>query len=703
MTTSDIKVGPRQQRSVCPLDCPDACALQVTVDSEPSADGTSSPVITRVGGHPDHPVTRGAICHKVQRFPQRVHSPERVLTPLRRRSDRPKGLGQRPAFDDFEPISWAEACRDIGQRFRDIIRTHGAEAILPYSFYGNMGVLNSESMDRRFFNRLGASKLARTICNSAAAEGYAHTMGATAGVDPEDTPHARLIIIWGCNIVSTNMHQVMLANEARQQGARIVCIDVHHNRTARWADESHILRPGTDAALALGMMHILFRDGLTDDAFLREHALGVDALRAEVQQWTPEHTAAVTGLEVSAIEHLAHLYGTTSPSLLRIGNGLQHHDNGGMIIRTLSCLPALTGQWGRRGGGALKGNGWYAQFNAQALRRPDLHPSPEARTFNMNELGAALLAADPPVQALFVYNSNPVQVTPDQSRVRAGLQRDDLFTVVHDLFLTDTCGYADIVLPATSHFENLDLYKSYWHLYVQLSEPVLPPQGEARSNVQLFRDLAAEMGFTDPCFQDTEEDLVRQALDSPSPYLQGITLESLRTHGWQRLKVPDIGLYPQHIPTASGRIELYSQRLADLGLPPLPAHTPLQEPEGHPYWLITAPNHRFLNSTCAEDEKLQRLEGNTPTVIMHPDTAAREGIATGDRVGLFNERGSVELTAKVAAEVLPETLVTLGLWRDSPEQGLQAVNHLTPSRPADMGGGATFFSTRVSLRPATAA
>lgn len=685
----------RKLRSVCPLDCPDACALQVTVSQDSEA---AQPKITRVAGHPDHPVTKGAICHKVQRFPERIYSSERVLQPMRRKPGRAKGLASRPVHEDFEPISWDEAYTEIGQRFRDVIRNHGAEAILPYSYYGNMGVLSSESMDRRFFHRLGASHLARTICNAAAAEGYAYTMGVPAGVDPEASVDARLIIVWGCNIVSTNMHQVMLANEARKRGARIICIDVHRNRTARWADESYLVRPGSDAALALGMMHILFRDGLADREFLSRYTLGAEELEQSVAAWTPERTAAETGLAISDIEHLASLYGTISPSFLRIGNGLQHHDNGGMIIRTLACLPAITGQWGKPGGGALKGNGWYAGFNMAALQRPDLHPNPNARTINMNQLGDALLDAEPPIKALFVYNSNPATVTPDQTRVREGLLRDDLFTVVHELMLTDTCGYADLVLPATSHFENTDLYKSYWHLYVQLHEPVLPPQGEARSNVRLFRELAEVMGFEETCFKDTEEDLIRQALASNSPWLDGITLESLRDQGWQRLNVPATGLFPQQIPTPSGRIELVSERLEKQSLPGLPAHTPLQEPGNYPYWLITAPNHRFLNSTSAEDPRLQALEGGGPAVIMHPDTAAAAGVVEGEMVSLFNDRGRVSLTAVVAPDVLPETLVTLGLWRDDPEQGVVAVNHLTPSRSADMGGGATFFSTRVGLQ-----
>lgn len=676
-------------RSVCPLDCPDACALKVT-----TTDGR----VTRVSGDPDHPVTRGAICHKVQRFPERTHHPERLMQPLRR--VRQKG-SMRPQRDDFEPITWNEAYRIIVDRFQTIVDTDGPEAILPYSYYGNMGVLNAESMDRRFFHRLGASQLERTICNSAAVSGYQYTMGVPAGVDPEDSVHAKLIVIWGCNIVSTNMHQVMLANEARKRGARIVVIDVHRNRTARWADDFFQVQPGSDAALALGMMHVLMRDGLVDDEFVAQYTQGYDELVAAAEPYTPEYTATLTGLSPEQVEQLAHWYGEADPSLLRIGNGLQHHDNGGMIVRTLTCLPALTGQWGKRGGGALKGNGWYAQFNMSALQRPDLNPNPQGRRINMNQLGDALLDDANPIKALFVYSANPAQVTPDQTRVRQGLMRDDLFTVAHDLFLTDTCAYADLVLPATSHFENLDLYKSYWHLYVQLSQPALPVLGECKSNVTLFRELAQAMEFTDPCFADTDEDLVRQALDTDSPYLEGISFEQLQRDGWARLKVPDTGLFPDRIPTPSGKIEFYSPSMARQGLPPVPSHTPLKETaDGDwPFAFITAPNHRFLNSTCANDPKLQSLEGRQPTVLINPEDATAAGIDSQHWVEVYNYRGSCRLMADVSTDVLPGTLVTLGLWWDDPELGITSVNALTSSRVSDMGGGATFFSVRVGIRP----
>ncbi|MCL6593876.1 MAG: molybdopterin-dependent oxidoreductase, partial [Alicyclobacillus sp.] len=487
--------------AVCPLDCPDTCALRVRV-----ADGR----VQEVQGDPDHPVTRGHICQKVRRFPERIHHPERVLYPLRRSG--PKGSGQ------FVRITWDEAYAEIVERLQSILATVGGEAVLPYSFYGNMGILNAEGMDRRFFHRLGASRLQRTICNAAGAQGYEYTMGGGYGTDPEDTVHSRLILFWGCNAVSTNMHQWLLALAARQRGAQIVVIDVHRNRTARQADWFLQIRPGTDGLLALGLMHVIIREGWVDEAFIAQYTSGYAQLCAAVQPYSPAVVAAGTGLQAADVERLAHLYATQTPAFIRIGNGLQHHRHGGMAVRNISCLPALTGQWQYRGGGAIKGNSGYVAWNKQALQRPDLQPQP-VRSFNMNQLGEALLHAHPPIHALFVYNANPAVVAPDTARVRQGLTRSDLFTVVHDLFMTDTARYADLLLPATSSFENLDLYKSYWHLYVQLQTPVLPPQGEAKSNFTLFKELAQRMGFAEAAFQETEEDVIRQALQSAAPWL----------------------------------------------------------------------------------------------------------------------------------------------------------------------------------------
>lgn len=396
-------------RSVCPFDCPDTCGLSITFEEG---------IITKITGDTEHPITRGALCNKVRQLNDRVYHPERLLFPMRRSG--PKGELA------FERISWETAYAEIISRMSNIIDEHGAEAILPYSFYGNMGVLNSESMDRRFFHRLGASQLDRAICNAAGAKGYSYTMGGSIGIDPEDTVHTKLFIIWGCNLVSTNMHQTMLATEARKNGAQIIHIDVHRNRTSAFADRFIHVRPGTDAALALGMMHVIIRDGLADRSFLKQHTIGYEELSQQAAHYTPEHVEAITGVPAAEVEELGRLYGTTSPSFIRIGNGLQHHDNGGMVVRTISCLPALTGQWSLRGGGAMKGNSWYSRLNAEKLERPDLMPDPNVRTVNMNQLGDALLNLESPVKLLFVYNSNPAVVAPDQNRVRAGLLREDL-------------------------------------------------------------------------------------------------------------------------------------------------------------------------------------------------------------------------------------------------------------------------------------
>lgn len=505
-------------RSVCPFDCPDTCGLHVTI---------SEGKIKTITGDSDHPITKGAICNKVRHLPERIYHPDRLLYPMRRNG--PKGTLA------FERISWVEAYEEITSKMKSLIVEHGAASILPYSFYGNMGVLNAEGMDRRFFHRLGASQLDRTICNAAGSKGYSYTMGGSVGIDPEDTVHTKLFLIWGCNLVSTNMHQTMLATEARRNGAKIIHIDVHRNRTSAWADEFIHLRPGSDAALALGIMHIVIRDNYVDEQFIRNYTVGYEELKEQAAHYPPSIVSEITGVSVEQIEELGKLYGTTTPSFIRIGNGLQHHDNGGMIIRTISCLPALTGQWAVQGGGAMKGNSWYSRLNNAALERKDLLPDPDVRTINMNQLGDALMDLTPSVRMLFVYNSNPAIVAPDQQKVRAGLLREDLFTVTHDLFLTDTCKYSDIVLPATSHFENIDLYSSYWHLYMQLNEPIIETVGECKSNFTLFKELALRMGFEKELFDLTEEEMIGVALDSVNnPLLEGITYDALKENKYMK-------------------------------------------------------------------------------------------------------------------------------------------------------------------------
>lgn len=676
--------------AVCPLDCPDTCGLLVH---------RQNGKIIKVEGNPAHPVTRGAICNKVRNMAERVHHPERLMYPLRRTG--PKGTGA------FERITWDEAIGEITGRFQQLAVEYGPESILPYSFYGNMGVLSVDGMDRRFFNALGASRLKQGICNSAGSAGWGYTMGFNGGTSPEDTVNADLIIVWGGNIVSTNMHQVVMAEQARKKGAQVIVIDVHRNRTAQWGDWFLPLYPGTDTALALGLMHILFRDGLTDEVFLAEYTTGYEELREHVRGYYPELVAEITGIPAADIEKLAKLYGQAQAPYIHIGNGLQHHDNGGMNVRSISCLPALVGAWLKPGGGAFKSNGGYSSTNGRALTRPELRPAPGARTINMNRIAEALEMKEQPLKSVFVYCSNPVVVAPEAERVRAGFAREDLFTVVHDLFMTDTALYADIVLPAASSFESTDLFGSYWHHYMQLQEPVLETPGECKSNLELFSLLGRAMGFDPEIFGQSAEDMIRGALDHPrNPYMNGVTLERLKAERFVKLDMGAKASYLDTLPTPSGKIELYSRAMELAGLPPLPTYTPLKEgydgvrrpePEAaYPLMFISPPNHNFLNSTFSNVEKHQRME-KKPQLQIHPEDALNRGISDGDEVVVFNGRGSVELAAMVTDKMLPGTVISQGLWWEG-EGRRQRVNVLTPDRLSDMGGGATFFSSTVEVR-----
>ena len=677
--------------AVCPLDCPDTCGLLLHKENGK---------IVKVTGNPDHPVTQGAICNKVRNMAERVYHPERVLYPLKRVGA--KGEGK------FARITWDEAVAEISGRYKELIREHGPESIMPYSFYGNMGILSVDGMDRRFFHRLGTTQLQQGICNSAGNAGWKYTMGFGGGTSPEETVNAKLIIVWGGNLVSTNMHQVALIEKARKQGAQLVVIDVHRNRTGQRADWFIPLYPGTDSALALGIMHVLFERGLVNEPFLERYTIGHAELREHVKQYTPERVSAITGVPAEDIVKLAILYGETSPAYIHIGNGLQHHDNGGMTVRTISCLPALTGQWLVPGGGAYKSNGAYGKMNAAALERPDLRPNPGARTVSMNRLGEALLTLDPPIRALFVYCSNPAVVAPDTGKVERGLRREELFTVVHDLFLTDTAKYADIVLPATSSFENTDLYSSYWHHYVQLQEPVIPARGESKSNVETFKLLAAAMGFEEEAFRDSEEDMIRQALQFPhNPYLQGVTLEKLQEQRLVKLNMEHQKDYLDNLKTPSGKIELYSAAMERAGLPPLPTYVPLREGydgerrpgegDAYPLMFISPPNHSFLNSTFGNVEKLTALE-KSPLLQIHPQDAAERGIEDGDEVTVWNDRGSYRVKTSVTDKMLPGIVVSQGLWWEQEDGRRTRANALTPDRLADLGGGAVFFSTVVNVK-----
>lgn len=664
--------------SVCSLDCPDQCGLLLH-----KKDGK----IIKVEGDPNHPVTKGNICNKVRNMTERIYDERRLKYPLKRIGAKGEGA--------FERISWEEAIHIITSQWKELIQNHGPESILPYSFYGNMGNLTAEGMDRRFFHRLGSSQLDRTICSVAGGVGYKYTMGSHLGIDPEDTIQSKLIIFWGINAVSTNMHQVALAQKARKEnGAKIIVIDVHKNQTAKFADWFIPILPGTDSALALGMMHILFSENMVDSSFLEEYTVGYEELRKHVEQYDPNTVSEITGVPAEDIYQLARMYGNTSPSYIRIGNGPQHHDNGGMFVRTISCLPALTGQWLLKGGGAIKSNSDYLAYNAERLQRPDLLTNKDTRVINMNLLGETLLSLEQPIRSLYVYSSNPAVVAPNGNKVRKGLEREDLFTVVHDLFLTETAKYADIILPATSSYENTDFYASYWHHYMQIQEPIIEPFGESKSNVTVFKLLAKEMGFDEPIFQETEAEMIAESLDNPSnPYIEGISYEALVEKQYVKANVKP--LFPGKLKTPSGKIELYSNRMKEDGYPALPTYIPLVKDGDFPFSFVPAPNHNFLNSTFSNNNKHLALE-KEPLLHMNQNDALMLGIKEGEKVRVWNHRGECELKVTVGENVLPGVVATQGLWQKL-EGSNQLVNSLTPDRLSDMGGGATFFSGRVDI------
>jgi anaerobic selenocysteine-containing dehydrogenase len=683
--------GLRVVRAACPHDCPDTCAMLVTVE-----DGRA----VRVAGDPQHPFTRGFLCTKVANYEQRTHSPERIRTCLKRVGE--KGEGR------FEPISWAEALDEVATRFKALADSaEGAETILPYSYCGTMGLVQSQSMDRRFFHRLGASQLDRTICATAGTAGYKATMGATIGTDPERFHEARLILLWGTNTISANVHLWPQVLEARSAGARLVCIDPRRTRTADQCDEHIALLPGTDAALALGLMHVIFAEGLEDRDYLERYCTGANELRRRALEFTPERVAQTCGLSPDTIIGLAREYATVKPSVIRINYGLQRHRGGGMSVRTLACLPAVVGAWRDPAGGILLSTSGTFPLNYSALERPDLMPSPRPRTLNMSALGDVLLKTDDPkVRALYVYNSNPAAVAPDQAQVLEGFRRTDLFTVVHEQFMTDTCDYADIILPATTQLEHFDLHKAYGHLYLVINERAIEPIGEARSNADVFRELAARMGFEEECFKDSDEEIARQAIKSDHAALRGITLEGLRERGWMRLNVAETfaPFAEGNFPTPTGKCELVSEQMSAYGLDSVPDFIPPSEsvesaPElaqKFPLALLTPAAHAFLNSTFANLPKQLRQEMR-PFIEIHPRDAAARGIEDGSRVRAFNERGSCELQAVVTTRARPGVVVSPSVWWNKLSPGRTNVNQLTSQTLTDMGGGATFYDALVEV------
>ncbi|MBX9584172.1 MAG: molybdopterin oxidoreductase family protein [Gemmataceae bacterium] len=682
----------RTVRAVCPHDCPDACGMVVTVDAAGRA--------VKLRGDPDHPFTRGFLCRKVNHYLDRVYHPDRLLHPLRRVGR--KGEGR------FERVSWAEAVREIAARFRQIAGSiHGPQAILPYSYAGTMGKLMYASLDRRFFHRLGASLLARTICAEAGAVGSDISLGTRAMIDPEAAVNARFIVNWGSNTAVTNIHFWKVEFEARKRGAKIVTIDPYRTPTAAKSDWWLPVRPGTDAALALGVMHILFREGWVDQDYLDRYTLGADSLRDRaLAEYPPAKVAAITGLSADDIERFAREYGRSrelfgGPALIRLNYGLQRHGGGGMAVRTVVCLPAITGDWRYPGGGALLSTSKAYPWDGAYLERPDLIP-PGTRTVNMVQLAEALHGQlpGPPVKALFVYNSNPAAVCPDQSRVLKGLEREDLFTVVHDQFQTDTADYADLVLPATSQLEHFDLHGGYGHLYVQANNPAVAPLGESKPNTEVFRLLAREMGFEPELFEETDEELAAKSL-RPS----GLSLDATRA-GPVRLNLPEnwTPFAEGRFPTASGKCEFYSEREARAGRDPLPHYAPPHEdPQTrpdlaarYPLQMLTPPDPAFLNSTFANVPALRAAAGG-PTLEIHPEDAAARGIADGQVVTVFNDRGRFRATAVVGGNVKPGVVVTLGLrWRRFTADGVNC-NATTSTALTDLGAGATFFDNLVEV------
>ena len=677
-------------RAACPHDCPDTCALEITVENGRAI---------RVDGAADHPTTRGVLCTKVARYLDRTYSSERVLYPLRRTG--------RKGSRSFERMSWDEALDTISTRFKEIAASaDGPQAILPYSYAGTMGLLQYCSMDRRFFHRLGASLLDRTICSTAGKAGYVATIGASIGTDIEQFENAKLILIWGSNPIVSNLHLWSRVQEAKRRGAKLVAIDPYRSLTAEKCQVHLAPLPGTDAALALGMMHVLIAEDLLDHDYIDRYTLGFDALRQRVCEYPPERAAQITGLPAADIVSLARDYGTIKPAAIRLNYGMQRHAGGGMAMRTAACLPALVGAWREPAGGALLSSSGTYPVNSKALERPDLIWN-NPRTINMSAIGDALLETrDPPIRAIHVYNSNPLAVAPESAKVVAGFSREDLFCVVHDVFLTDTADYADIVLPATTQLEHLDVHSSYGHLYVLANNPAIAPLGEAKPNTEVFRLLAARMGFGDDCFRESDEDIARNAFLPDHPRLRGLDWEKLRAEGWRRLDVPTpFAPFAQgDFPTPSGKCEFYSESLKQQGIDPLPTYIPPRESAASnpalaakfPLAIISPPARHALNSTFANLPVFIEHE-QTPWLDIHPDDAAARGIADGDQVRVFNGRGSLRLTARVSTRSRTGVVVALSIWWRKLSPDGNNANALTGQALTDLGRAATFYDCLVEV------
>jgi anaerobic selenocysteine-containing dehydrogenase len=641
----------------------------------------------RVKGDPEHAYTHGGLCVKVNHYEKRTYHKDRLLYPMKRTGR--KGEGR------FERISWDAALDTIAARLKEIEKEN-PQSILPYSYAGTMGLLQGSSMDRRFFHRLGASLLDRTICSTAGMFGMRYTVGASVGTNPETIDRAKYILIWGSNIITSNIHLWRYMLKARSNGAKIVTIDPLRTRTGDQSDEHIPIMPGTDGALALAMMHIIIRDGLHDQDYIDRYTLGFDELKKRVQEYTPSRVSNIAGIPEETIERLTHEYATQSPAFIRVNYGLQRHAGGGMAVRNIFCLPGLLGSWRHPGGGAMLSTSGFFKYNNAALERPDLiqgHP----RTVNMSKLGEALADADPRVRALVVYNSNPGAVAPNQQRVLEGLRREDLFTVVLEHFQTDTADYADIVLPATTQLEHLDIHRSYGHTYSMLNTPAIEPLGESKPNTEIFRLLAQRMGFDDPCFRDSDEDMVQQALTGSNT----VRLDDLKQKGWVSLGVGDAPFANGNFPTPSGKCEFYSERLKDLD--PLPTYIPPREDRlsnpalarKFPLALISPPAHHFLNSTFAN---LFNEKEVGPVLEINAADAAGRKITEGSPVLIFNGRGSFLAKAVITDRTRPGVISAPSIWWNKLVPGGRNANSTTSEEITDIGGGATFYDNLVDVR-----
>ncbi|ALK99216.1 molybdopterin oxidoreductase [Massilia sp. WF1] len=686
-------------RATCPHDCPDTCAILVTVE-----DG----VATEVKGDPDHPTTAGVLCTKVSRYVERTYHPDRLLTPMRRVGR--KGEGK------FEPISWEQALEEIAARLTPIAE-RDPQAILPYSYCGTMGLVQGEAMAMRFFNKLGASFLDRTVCATAGFTGYKYTIGASIGTDIEQFQDAKLILIWGGNPIASNLHFWMRVQEAKRRGAKLIAIDPYRSLTAEKCHQHIAVMPGTDSALALGMMHVLVKENLLDHDYIARHTLGFAQLKDRVAEWTPERTAETCGITAEEVLDLAREYGQAAmrgePVAIRMNYGLQRVRGGGMAVRNIACLPALVGAWRHPAGGVQLSTSGSFPANKLALQRPDLLRGRLPRTINMNTIGDDLLKEaspefGPKIEAVIVYNANPVAIAPDSSRVARGFEREDLFTVVLEHFQTDTADYADILLPATTQLEHVDAHLAYGHLYMMANNAAIAPLGASKPNTEIFRLLAKAMGFDDPAFIETDDELASQAFNKQDVRAVHFDWESLKRSGWSKLNMPAAPFAEGGFPTPSGKCEFYSASMLADGLDPLPAYIANYEsvasnPElaqKYPLAMISPPARNFLNSSFVNVQSLRATEGE-PHLDIHPVDAASRGIEHGEMVRIFNDRGSFVARARVTPKARAGLVVGLSIWWKKLARDGKNANEVTSQRLTDMGRAPTFYDTLVQVERAS--